>query len=161
MATEEERLLVLKAVSEGNVSASGAAKLLAALERVQAVGEEAKVERLQILKMVSEGQVSASGATKLLAALDQAQGGEPTAKTKPARWFRVRVTDLATGKRKVNINIPMSLVNVGMKMGARFAPNVDEEDMGAIRQAIKEGSQGKILDVEDEEDGEHVEIFIE
>ena len=161
MTTEEERLLVLQMVAEGKTSASGAAKLLAALEKAQAGGVTTEEERLQILKMVSDGQTSASGAAKLLAALEQAQTDEPAAKTEPARWFRVRVTDLTTGKRKVNINIPMSLVNVGMKMGARFAPTVEEEDMSAVRKAIKEGVRGKILDAEDEEDGERVEIFIE
>lgn len=161
MTTEQERLLVLKAVSEGKISASGAAKLLKALERAQAGGAGAEEERRQILTMVADQQISASGAAKLLEALDKAQAVEPAAKAKPARWFRVRVTDIATGRTKANINIPMSLVNVGMKMGARFAPTVDEEDMGAIREALRAGAQGKILDVQDEEDGEHVEIFIE
>jgi hypothetical protein len=161
MSTEKERLLVLRAVSDGLVSASGGAKLLKALEQAQAVGGAAEEERLQILNMVSQGQVSASGATKLLAALDQAQGGGPAVETRPGRWFRVRVTDIPTGKSKVNINIPMSLVNVGMKMGARFAPSVDDEHMEAIREAIKQGIQGKILDAEDDEDGERVEIFID
>ena len=161
MTTEKERLLVLQMVAEAKISASGAATLLAALERAQATGVGTGEERLQVLKMASDGQISATGAAKLLAALDQAQTDEPAAKTEPARWFRVRVTDLITGKKKVNINIPMSLVNVGMKMGARFAPTVEEEDMSAVRKAIKDGVRGKILDAEDEEDSERVEIFIE
>ena len=161
MTTEKERLLVLQMVAEAKISASGAATLLAALERAQATGVATGEERLQVLKMASDGQISASGAAKLLEALDQAQTDESAAKTEPARWFRVRVTDLNTGKKKVNINIPMSLVNVGMKMGARFAPTVEEEDMSAVRKAIKDGVRGKILDAEDEEDSERVEIFIE
>jgi len=161
MTIEKERLLVLQMVAEGKTSASGAAKLLAALEKAQAGGVTTEEERLQILKMVSDGQTGASGAAKLLAALDQAQTGEPAAKREPARWLRIRVTDIITGKRKVNISIPMSLVNIGIKMGARFTPTVDEEDMRAVRQAIKDGARGKILDAEDEEDSEHVEIFIE
>ena len=161
MTPEEERLLVLQMVADGKASASSAAKLLTVLEKVQAGGPATGEERLQILKMVSDGQIGAMGAAKLLASLDQAQPDEPASKTEPARWFRVRVTDLTTGKRKVNINIPMSLVNVGMKMGARFAPTVEEEDMSAVRKAIKEGVRGKILDAEDEEDAERVEIFIE
>ena len=161
MTTEEERLLVLQMVAEGKLSASGAATLLTALERAQTGGASTGEERKQILKIASDGQMGATGAAKLLAALDQTQPDEPVAKTEAARWFRVRVTDLTTGKRKVNINIPMSLVNVGMKMGARFAPTVEEEDMRAVRQAIKEGVRGRILDVKDEEDGERVEIFIE
>jgi hypothetical protein len=74
----------------------------------------------------------------------------------------VRVTDLRTGRRKVNVNIPLGLVDVGMKMGAKFAPaGVEGLDMDKIIAAIKSGGQGKVVDVEDEEDGEHVEVFIE
>ena len=119
-------------------------------------------ERMQILKMIEEGKISAEEGAKLLQALGAKSdrrktgpvGGEP-------RWFRVRVTDLDTGRNKVNVNIPMGLVNVGIKMGARFAPNVEGLNYEEISEAIKSGAQGKIIDVVDEEDGERVEIFIE
>jgi hypothetical protein len=71
------------------------------------------------------------------------------------------VTDLSSGKNKVNVNIPMGLVNVAMKMGARFAPNVENVDYNELMQAIKSGASGKLVDVTDEEDGERVEIFVE
>ena len=161
MTMEKERLLVLQMVAEGKLSASGATKLLTAIERTQDAGAATGEERLQILKMASDGLIGASGAVKLLTALDQTKPDEPVAKTEPARWFRVRVTDLTTGKSKVNINIPISLVNVGMKMGARFAPTIEEGDMMAVRQAIKEGERGTILDFMDEEDDERVQITIE
>ncbi len=49
-----------------------------------------------------------------------------------------------------------------MKMGAKFAPaGLEGLDMQQIISAIKSGGEGKIVDVEDEEDGEHVEVFIE
>lgn len=118
-------------------------------------------ERMQILRMVEARQISAEEAAKLLSALDKADKGGPAAPAGTARWFRVRVTDLRTGKNKVNVNIPMGLVNVGIKMGARFAPNVEGLDMEELSRAIREGTQGKIIDVEDEEDAERVEIFIE
>jgi hypothetical protein len=117
-------------------------------------------ERMQILKMIEEGKISAEEGARLLQALSagpktpRPAGGEP-------RWFRVRVTDLDTGKNKVNVNIPMGLVNVGMKMGARFAPNVEGLNFEEIMEAIRSGAQGKIVDVVDDEDGERVEIFIE
>jgi hypothetical protein len=47
-------------------------------------------------------------------------------------------------------------------MGARFAPaGLEGLDMDKIIAAIKSGGDGKIVDVSDEEDGEHVEVFIE
>ena len=83
-------------------------------------------ERLQILKMIEEGKISAAEGAELLRALEtKGERGptlEPMKGTSNPRWFRVRVTDVQTGRNKVNVNIPMGLVNVGIKMGARFAP---------------------------------------
>jgi hypothetical protein len=121
-------------------------------------------ERMKVLKLIEEGKISAEEGAKLLAALAESRKTPSItlgALAGEARWFRVRVTDLKTGKAKVNVNIPMSLVNVGMKMGARFAPNLEAEQMEALAEALKAGQTGKIIDVTDEEDGEHVEIFVE
>ncbi len=78
------------------------------------------------------------------------------------KLFRVRVTDLRTGKSKANVTIPFGLVESGMKIGAKFAPAaVEGLDMNQLIAAIKSGGEGKVVDVEDEEKGEHVEVFIE
>lgn len=122
-------------------------------------------ERMKILKMVEEGKVSAADGAKLLAALTDNRKSSTTAAAAStgadARWFRVRVTDMATGKTKVNVNLPMGLVNVAIKMGARFAPGLEGDQMEAIAAALKVGAMGKIIEATDEEDGERVEIFIE
>jgi len=118
-------------------------------------------ERMQILRMIEARQISAEEGARLLAALDRADSKAAQAATGSPRWLRVRVTDLHTGKPKVNVNIPMGLVHVGIRMGARFAPNVEGLDVEQITRAIQEGAQGKIIDVEDAEDAERVEIFIE
>src|SRR5512142_2767409 len=123
-------------------------------------------ERMQILKMIEAKQITAEEGAKLLTALGEKDKNKdapvPPSPATNGRWFRVRVTDLRTGRRKVNVNIPLGLVDVGMKMGAKFAPaGVEGLDMEKIIAAIKGGGQGKVVDVEDEEDGEHVEVFIE
>ena len=121
-------------------------------------------ERLQILKMIEEGKISASEGAELLRALDRDGASKPNEPLKGAstpRWFRVRVTDLKTGKSKVSVNIPMGLVNVGMKMGARFAPEMEGVDFEELSSAIQSGESGKVMDVIDEEEGERVEIFVE
>ena len=122
-------------------------------------------ERMKILKMIEEGKIGAEDGAKLLNALNdsrKAPQSRPTmASGGPTRYLRVRVTDAATGRSKVNVNIPMSLVNVGLKMGARFAPELQGIDMAELQDAINSGMTGKIIDVVDGEDGEHVEIFVE
>lgn len=119
-------------------------------------------ERMQILKMIENGQISAEEGARLLQAIEDTSQKEQASKSEHApRWFRVRVTDMHTGKTKVNVNIPISLVNVGMRMGARFAPEVEGLNLDQVIQAVKQGAQGKVIDVEDEEDGERVEIYVE
>ncbi|NTV83649.1 MAG: hypothetical protein HGA23_05040, partial [Bacteroidales bacterium] len=78
-----------------------------------------------------------------------------------ARWFRIRVTDVSSGRAKATINLPIGLVNWGMKIGARYAPEVEEFDFNELSQMLQSSAEGKLIDVIDEEDGEHVEIFID
>jgi len=119
-------------------------------------------ERIKILKMVEEGKITVEEGARLIEALNKQtrqttarQGGE-------ARWLRVKVMDLNTGKESVRVNLPISLVNVGMKMGAKFIPDSEEESMmDDLAEALKQGLTGKIVDVIDEEEGQRVEIFVE
>ncbi len=120
-------------------------------------------ERMKILKMIEEGKLSAEEGTKLLAALSDKRVPAPP---RPpgmggARWLRIRVTDVRTGRSKASVQIPLALVDAGMKIGAHFAPEVEGVDMSNVMEAVRSGMTGKIIDVTDEEDGEHVEIYVE
>ena len=123
-------------------------------------------ERMKILKLIEEGKISADEGSKLLSALSDTRRGIPTPPRPPgmgsgARWLRVRVTDTRTGRSKASVQIPLALVDAGMKIGAHFAPEVEGVDMSNVMEALRMGVMGKIIDVVDEEDGEHVEIFVE
>ena len=120
-------------------------------------------ERMEILKMVQGGQIGAEEGARLLEALQESE--QPTVRTggpdrsQQPRRLRVRVSDLETGRSKVNIDLPWNLINVGMHMGAQFAPA--EIDLEEVMRALRAGAEGKIVDVEDAEDNERVEIFVE
>ena len=119
-------------------------------------------ERLKILKMIEEGKITAEEGTRLLGALQkQKQRVSPSGEDSP-RWLRVRVLDLNTGKESVRVNLPIGLVNVGMRMGARFIPDMEQETvMEDLAQALNQGLTGKIVDIVDEQEGQRVEIFVE
>jgi hypothetical protein len=120
-------------------------------------------DRARILQMVSEGKIDAEQAADLLNAL-RSQGapdGPPAPQAGKMRWLRIRVTNLETGRAKVNVNLPFSLVRAGLKIGGQFAPELQDMDWEEILAAIDEGAQGKLVDVEDVEDGEKVEIFVD
>jgi hypothetical protein len=121
-------------------------------------------ERMKILKMIEEGKLSAEEGTKLLSALSGPR--PPTPPRGPGmpgapRWLRIRVTDVRTGRSKASVQIPLALVDAGMKIGAHYAPEVEGVNMSNVMEAIRSGVTGKIIDVTDEEDGEHVEIYVE
>ena len=121
-------------------------------------------ERMKILKMIEDGKVSAEDGAKLLAALSagsQAAQGAARMASMAGRWLRVRVTDIATGRSKATVQIPLGLIDAGMKIGAHFAPEVEGVDLSHVMEAVRSGMTGKIIDVTDDEDGEHVEIYVE
>ncbi len=127
-------------------------------------------ERMKILKMIQEGKLTAEQGAQLIEALSerkqkpgppQPPAVRPPAGRGGARWFLVRVTDTNTGKTRVNVRLPIGLINAGMKMGARFSPEVEGLDMQTLMQYVESGETGKIVDVFDDQDGEHVEVYIE
>jgi len=121
-------------------------------------------ERMQILKMIEDGKVTASEGLELLNAVEL--GKEEIKKDKTtAKWLRVRVL-AEDDKTKVNVNLPLSLVDVGLKLAMKFSPELQDEslkdiDFEEILEAIKNGAEGKIVDVYNEEDSTTVEVFIE
>ena len=121
-------------------------------------------ERMKILTMIREGKITAEEGAKLLSALSESQKPSRSPATRTSgepRWFRVRVTDLVSGRTKVSVNIPLGLMEWGLQIGAQFAPEVGDLDFEQLKEMLQSGVEGKVVDVIDEEDGEHVEIFIE
>ena len=127
-------------------------------------------ERTKILKLIQDGKITAEEGAQLIEALDSAVQTPQAAPTlestagqtgKTGHWFHVRVKDMASGKVKVNVKLPLGLISTGLKIGAKFSPEVEKVDVTQLMDFINSGEIGTIADVEDEEDGEHVEVFIE
>ena len=76
-------------------------------------------------------------------------------------WLKVRVTDSFTGKQRVNVTLPLGLVQAAMRIGSRFVPEREREIVNEVSVALRDGLTGRIVDVLDEEDGERVEVYIE
>lgn len=123
-----------------------------------------KDERLQILKLLEEGKITAQEAAELLKALNPAGNTtQSNADNEPfqPRWLRVYVTDKESGKQRARMNVPLGLVNIGLKMGARFVPDLSYNNLlQKIELANQTGERGKIFDITNET-GELIEIFIE
>ncbi|WP_424353978.1 SHOCT-like domain-containing protein [Methanobacterium sp. MBAC-LM] len=120
-------------------------------------------ERIKILEMVEEGKIDASGAMELLSALERNQ--EEIVPKNDAKWLRVRVKTMEN-ESKVNVNIPLALVDVGLKLAKTYDPKLKESgldkiDIEEIMDAVKNGAEGKIVEVEDEENQTRVKVYVE
>ena len=119
-------------------------------------------EKMKILEMISNGKISAEEGSRLLDAMDSPNPSTPKNNAKK-KWLRIKVTDLNTGKDEVNVNLPISFLNWGLKMGQHFSPELRAQgvDMDEIANLVNEGAEGKIVDVYDKEENKHVEISID
>ncbi len=122
-----------------------------------------KEEKIQILNMVQEGKVSPEEGITLLEALENNKD-EINESNSSAKWLKIRVFD-PDEDTKVNVTLPITLINLGVKLAGKFSPEfkeagLSEKDMNEIFDAIKNGATGKIVDV-DSKNGERVEIVIE
>ena len=138
--------------------------------------------RKDILEQLARGEIDAAQAADLLngaapVAQDEpandiplppaepAAPAEPRVAAKPPvgrRWLRIHVSDLETGRSRVRVNVPLGLVNLGLRVGARFTNEVDSGLMRDVMSALQDSAViGTLVEVEDVEDNERVHIFVE
>ena len=125
-------------------------------------------ERILVLKMVQEGKITPEIAADLLRALDSGSSKDRRREEYSAplprgggRFFRIRITDKDLNHTRVNVRLPLGMVNAGLRMGMHFAPEVEGLDPAKLAEALNSGRTGRIMEIFDDEENEHVEIYIE
>lgn len=121
---------------------------------------EVMEDRNQILRLVESGNLTAAQAAQLLDALEPRQDRAARQRNRN-RQVRVRVTDLAAPRQKVNVTVPASLIRVALRLATRLAPQVSGSALEDLLRAMESGATGRLLDLQDLEEGERVEIFAE
>jgi hypothetical protein len=135
-------------------------------------------DRREILGMVASGKIDIDEASRLLSGVEidkpapeetikvlmeeesQTPGVKGSGNGDRPRWFHVHVSDMKTGKSKVKVNIPIRLVKYGLSIGKRFAPEVDGLDFDELSSYMS-NEKGLLVDVQDDEDGERVLIYVD
>jgi hypothetical protein len=115
-------------------------------------------ERERVLKLLEEKKISAAEASRLLDAL--AESPRPG----NAKFLKVRVYDRVSGKSKVNVVVPVSLVRWGLQFvpeSAQLKLNQHHIDFERVADALEHDFAGKLVDVDNEEEGERVEVYLE
>ena len=129
----------------------------------------AETKRREILQMLAKGSISASEAVDLLDQINAQGSAAPAAPEAPEapaapdqepRWLNVRVTDKATSRDKVMVRIPLSLARAGLRIGAKFAPEFEELDWDELVHGLTSGGVGTLVEVQDDEDGELVRVYV-
>ncbi len=118
-------------------------------------------ERNRILNMIESGQITAMQAAQLLdtmlPAYEQIRGQVES------RTVRIWMTDISTNRRKLNMTatIPAYLVTMSLRLLARLASQLNDSTMQNVIRAIESGTTGRLLDLQDFEEGKRLEIFVE
>jgi hypothetical protein len=120
-----------------------------------------KDERDRILTLVEAGQVTATEASLLLDTLEVET--ERSIERVRDRTVRIRATSLSSRHQKVNMTamVPVSLIKVSLRLGARLVPQLSNSAIEDLLRAIESGATGRLLDLHDLEKGERLEIFVE
>ena len=116
-------------------------------------------ERIRILRLVESGNVTAEEAARLLDSLQVKQ--EHTDERKRNRIVRVRVTNLANNRQKANVTVPVSLIDVGLRLATCLVPQIRGSALEDLLYVIENGTTGRLLDLQDLEEGERIEIYAE
>ncbi|MEJ2599127.1 MAG: MFS transporter [Anaerolineales bacterium] len=123
---------------------------------------EAVDKRLKIMEKLENQQISAEEATRLLEGVSEGSW-EKLAIPKEAvqrQHVRIRISDLASGIMKVDLRLPVGLVNTVLYMGGHLSPDLENYDPNKLKALIETLSpqQGKKhLDA----DGERLEVSID
>lgn len=118
-------------------------------------------ERNRILNMVESGQITAGQAAQLLDTLlpeYEKSGGQMENRT-----VRIWLTDMSTNRRKMNMTatIPVYLVSMSLRLLARLVSQLNDSTIQSVLRALERGTTGRLLDLQDLEEGKRLEIFVE
>jgi hypothetical protein len=121
-------------------------------------------ERNRILDMIESGQITAAQAAQLLDTL--VPEPEQPERQMQNRTVRIWMTDMTTNRRNMNVTatMPVYLISMSLRLLARLVSQVSQLNDGTIQnviRAIEKGTTGRLLDLQDLEEGKRLEIFVE
>ena len=130
--------------------------------------DDRRADRLLVLNRlhdkeisIESGQITAAQAAQLLDTLlpkYEQSGGQVENRT-----VRIWMTDMSTNRRKMNMTatMPVYLVSMSLHLLARMVMQLNESTIQNMIHAIERGTTGRLLDLQDLEEGKRLEIFVE
>jgi hypothetical protein len=111
----------------------------------------------KILKLVADGVLTPEEADEILSATHPEpprNEAAATSETGGAHQLRIEVSE--GGRRIVNLRVPINIAG----LASAFLPGLSDEDADRIRNSIRSGIRGPIIDIGDA-DGDRVQIISE
>lgn len=133
---------ILELLASGKITAADAADMLATIGQDQpetAVASEPEVAKVMEIEVEEEVVVS----------------------EKTPTWLHVRVNNLETGKNRVTVNIPIRMLNWGLRLGRRFTSELDDLDWDEINNMMVDMKSGMLVEVQDQDSKEHVQVYLD
>lgn len=169
-----ERAVILDRLAAGQLSVSEAMALLdavAAPEPIEALKAEAKAApdvasedaapEIPVEELKADEAIAISFPEEAIVVhKPTANGDAATAEGKP-RWLKIRVRDNTTGHNKVSITLPLGLVSFGLGIARRFSSEMQDVDTDELMAMLKSQQRGMLVEVQDEEDNEQVQIYVD
>jgi hypothetical protein len=118
-------------------------------------------ERNRILNMIETGQITAAQAAQLLDT--QVPEQEQSIERARNRTVRIWMTDIATNSKKMHVTatMPINLISMILHLLTRMVPQLNDGTLQNLIRAIERGNTGRLLDLQDLEEGKRLEIFVE
>lgn len=135
-------------------------------------------EKIRVLEMIQNGKITAAEGLELLKALDASFIQQEDATNTGSRFLRIRIT--SGQNKKVNVNIPLSLLKAATKfasVGMKLIPEEARQEMqkkgvdlsnidfDELVELIDQGlANGKLVDVDTDDPKEghtKIEIYVD
>lgn len=131
--------------------------------------------RREILQMLAKGAIDSKQASEMLQQLSNQTNSSKATETPPmseeapaqkttrqqARWLNIKVEDLATRQERVKVRIPLGLARMGVRIGAHFAPEINDLDWDELLEHLGSTDISTLVEVSDREDGDYVHVYVD
>jgi hypothetical protein len=108
-----------------------------------------------ILERVERGEIGSE------AAIHEISSEKVQSREKQTHYLKINVNRLHDNQPRVNVRIPIRMLEFGLALGSRYAPELNELNLDQIVEDLQTMSDGTIVEVQDIKDDEHVLVSIE
>ena len=113
------------------------------------------------MEKVEQGLLSAQAASKLLEKVEEGVWARlsPAPPASERRHMHIEISDLGSGMMKVDLRLPLGLVNTVLYAGGHLSSDLDRYD-GDLKELIAH-SAAQGISQQGEADGDHVKLTVE